>query len=128
MNPDEKPKRKHRATGKKPPGGARPGAGRPPGTLNALRLGEVKALKVANLRVPESATDDEAQLAGIALSRMVDVMLGNEDFRQAPSVLKAATAIREEICKPVAQKIEHTGADGGQLVVEIHKYTDSEED
>ncbi|WFG54178.1 hypothetical protein Mx9_p71 [Myxococcus phage Mx9] len=30
--------------------------------------------------------------------------------------------IREEVCGPLAQKLEHSGPEGGALVVEVRKY------
>lgn len=119
---DETPRRPHRATGKKPPGGARPGAGRPEGTINALPYGSVQALKGLRLRVPEGAAPEAAELADRAFARVVDVLEERVHFQQAGHVLKAATMVREEICGPMAQKHEVGGVDGGALVVEVRKY------
>lgn len=119
---EEQPRRPHRATGKKPPGGARPGAGRPEGASNALPYGTVQAIKALNLRVPEGASDAAKALANRALERVVDVLEEGVDFRQAGSVLKAATMLREEVCGAVAQTLQHAGADGGALVIEVRKY------
>lgn len=121
FQPDEKPRRPHRATGRKPPGGARPGAGRPEGSTNALPMGTIQAIKALNLRVPEGASDAAKALANRALERVVDVLEEGVDFRQAGAVLKAATLVREEICGPMAQKHEVGGKDGGALVIEVHK-------
>ena len=73
--PTEKPyRRPHRATGRKAPGGARPGAGRPEGTSNALPIGYVKALKGLRLYAPRdrlpALPEDEfyhADLIGLAV-------------------------------------------------------------
>lgn len=100
-------------------GGKRSGAGRPRGSQNTLGYGEVKALGVARLKLPETASQGEADLAAVALGRIVDVMNGVVDFRQSGSVLKAATRIREEICGPLAQKYEMTGKDGGPVVFQF---------
>lgn len=110
--------RKHRSTGKAK-GGKREGAGRTPGTPNTLKYGEVKAVKVARLRVPESASDAAAALADRALQRIIDVMEEDVGAFKAGMVLKAATRIREEVCGPVAQKLNIAGADGGPLQVTI---------
>ena len=122
--PEEKPyRRPHRATGRKAPGGARPGAGRPEGTANALPLGYVQALKGLRHRVPEGTPEPLADVAGVALDRLVDVMMERvEDPQLAAQVLKASTLIRAEVCGPPAQRLEHTGADGASLVVEVRKY------
>jgi hypothetical protein len=40
------------------------------------------------------------------------------------AVLRASTHIREEICGPVAQKVQHAGADGGTLTVKVLSYAD----
>lgn len=85
-------------------------------------MGTIQAIKALNLRVPEGATDAARALANRALERVVDVLEEGVDFRQAGSVLKAATIIREEVCGPMAQKHEVGGADGGALVVEVRKY------
>jgi hypothetical protein len=105
-------------------GGKRPGAGRPAGSKNALGYGEVKALKAAGLRVPEKAPEAHRELADEALGAMIDVMRGDVSYLQAPAVLKAATAIRAEICGPVPTKLEHTGADGEPLTVKVLTVTD----
>jgi len=121
---DSKPyRRPHRATGKKPPGGHRPGAGRPEGTFNALPPGYVQALKGLKHRVPEGTPEPLADVAGTALDRLVDVMMERvEDPQLAAQVLKASTLIRAEICGPPTQRMEHTGANGESLVVEVRKY------
>lgn len=100
-------------------GGRRPGAGRPKGAKNALPQGSVAALKAAGLRVPSTASPEERELANVALSRMVDVMLEQVHPNSAYSVLTSSRAIREEICGPVAQKHEVAGKDGGALEVVI---------
>lgn len=99
--------RKHRATGKKPPGGKRAGAGRKPGP-NALGYGEVAAVKAAGLRVPESASEAERALADRCQERLIDVMEGKVFHKLAPSVLGAARHLREEICGPMKQRVEHS--------------------
>lgn len=117
--PKEKPRRPHRATGRKPPGGARPGAGRPEGSTNALPMGAIQAIKALNLRVPESTPEPLKALANRALERVADVLEEEVDFRQANAVLKAATMLREEICGPVAQQVKHSGPNGEALSVVI---------
>lgn len=125
--PEERPPRRpHRATGNKPPGGRREGAGRPQGSSSALRYGEVKALRGLRYRVPEGTHEAFADVADIAFERIVDVMLERVDPKQGAQVLKSATHIREEICGPVAQRLEHTGADGASLVVEVRKLAKEE--
>lgn len=117
--------RKHVATGQRPPGGKRPGAGRPKGSANTLELGEVKALKAIRLRVPKDADPEVAQLADRALQRIVEVMEEGVSPLHSRAVLAAATRIREEACGPLTQRLEHTGADGGPLVVEIREFTEA---
>lgn len=111
--------RKHRATGQKPPGGAREGSGRPEGSKNTLAYGEVKAIKAAGLRVPATATPEAKELADEALGIVADIMRGGVSYLTASHQLKAATRIREEVCGPLAQKLEHSGPDGGPLQVSI---------
>jgi hypothetical protein len=102
-------------------GGARLGAGRPAGSFNALPLNAVGAVKACRLRVPAGATPEAAELADLALQRIVDVMLGQNvvPFVQLGDVLKAASIVRNEVCGPIAQKLEHSGADGGPLQVSV---------
>lgn len=99
-------KRKHRATGRKPPGGNRPGSGRPEGTPNVLPYGAVVAIEACGLRVPDGTPEDVALLADRALMRIADVMEERVDFMRAGHVLKAATQLRNEVCGPIAQKLE----------------------
>lgn len=107
--------------GTKGRGGRREGAGRPVGTgsPHVLGHGERAAVRAAGLRVPRDAPDSHRELADDALGLLVSVMNGEVHFSEAPARLKAATRIREEICGPLAQKVEHTGAEGGPLVIEI---------
>ncbi len=100
-------------------GGKRPGAGRPAGSRNALGYGEAKAVHACKLRLPKDATPEAEYLAQRALQRIVDVMEGQVSFLEAGAVLKASTRVREEVCGPLAQKLEHAGPDGGQLVIEV---------
>lgn len=123
----DQPKRKHRATGK-PRGGARSGAGRREGSTNALRLGEVRAVKAAGLRVPETASEAERKLADRAQQRIIDVMEEKVGFLKMPHVLKAAATLREEICGPVSKKVAVTGADGGPLTVKVVEFTGDGDD
>lgn len=125
----DSPKRTHRATGA-PRGGERPGAGRPEGTQNVLEYGEVRAVKAAGLRLPKNVTAEHAALADEALETIVSIMRGKvkvnfeelaEGFRPVPVELQSRMAIRvrEEICGPLAQKIQHTGANDGALEIHI---------
>lgn len=73
-------------------------------------MGAVNAVKACRLRVPEDATPAAAALADRALQRVVDVMEEQVFFQSAPTVLKAATVLREEVCGRVADKTEHSGS------------------
>lgn len=106
------------ATAKKsssPKGGKYPRGGRPKGAKDKLgpgSRGQVKALKTLRkrYRVPEDAEKELAELADEGFDTIVDVMRGNEpDPRQGRVRLAAATAIREEVCGPVAKKVQHEG-------------------
>ncbi len=121
-----KPKRKHRATGRRP-GGARPGAGRKPGTPNVLPRGAVKALKVCGLRVPKEVAPEVRELADTALSRVTDVMMEKVSIRRVNSVLKSAIHVREEICGPVARQVNVDAKLGiGALLDETNKLEQEE--
>ena len=98
----------HRATGQKPPGGVRPGAGRPRGAQNALERGEVAAIKSMRWRVPENAPAPAAEVAGEAFGALVDVMR-RPHMRGSREKLASARAIREEVCGPIKQQVEHSG-------------------
>ena len=100
-------------------GGKRRGAGRPAGSKNTLAYGEVKAIAATRLRLPESASIQDEHLAGRALQRIVDVMEGRVWEKQGRAVLGAATRLREEICGPLAQKVQHADADGKPLSIRI---------
>lgn len=58
------------------------------------------------LRVPEGVAKPLADLADEAFERMVTVMRGI-NHRYQGIQLNAATRIREEICGPLTQKVEH---------------------
>lgn len=90
-------------------GGARPGAGRPPGSIkdDPLTKEERNALRAMRYRVPEELKDsDVGEMADEALETIVDVMRQKVHPMYAPTVLKAATLIREEVCGPVVKRIE----------------------
>ncbi|WP_201756306.1 hypothetical protein [Corallococcus silvisoli] len=72
-----------------------------------------------SLRVPEGASPAAKALADRAFARVVDVLEERVGFQQAGHVLKAATIIREEVCGPVAQKVQHSGPDGQALSINI---------
>lgn len=111
-------KRKHRATGKKPPGGTRYGAGRPSGP-QVLSNAEVQAVHAAKLRVPAGAAQVAKDLAAESLVTMANVMRGGVSFVEAPVRLKAAAMLREEVCGVQARPVHVAGADGGPLQVSI---------
>lgn len=117
------------ATPKKPGspgrGGKREGAGRPAGSTNVLGLGEVKALKVAGLRVPKDAAPAARELADVAQQRIIDVMMGDVDSFKSGAVLKAATHLRAEICGDVTKKVEASGPDGGPLEIIVKTVSDA---
>lgn len=104
---------------KKGRGGKREGSGRKAGGRNALQIGEVQALKTLRHRVPDGAPPEAGAFADEAFGTIVKVMRGEVSFTEATARLKASTYIREEICGPVAQKLQHSGPDGGPLEVSI---------
>lgn len=113
------------ATKRRGRGGKRPGAGRPAGSKNTLPLGAVSAIRALRHRVPADAPKELADVAGEAFDAVVEVMRGEfRDSTVASTRLRAAAMVREEVCGPMAQKLEHTGKDGGPLVVEVVEYLD----
>lgn len=123
----DQPKRRHRATGKKPPGGARPGAGRPLGVKNVLELGEAQAIKALRWKVPESTPAPIADAAGEAFFRIVEVMRGDSYVADPANTLRAAFRVRDEACGQPTQRVEHTGKDGETLTIQINKYGKEDE-
>ena len=53
----------------------------------SLEVQVIKDLTTMRHRVPGTASDPEAKLAGYALARMIDVLAGKVNSRKAPSVL-----------------------------------------
>jgi hypothetical protein len=70
--------------------------------------------------VPDGASQESVELADRAQQRIIDVMEERVGQFNASFVLKAATRLREEICGPLATKVEHAGHDGGPLQVSIN--------
>lgn len=85
--------------------------GRPPGSKNALPYGAVTAIKAMKFRVKKEylANDAACEIAGDSFERIVKVMHGAVHSRKAPSVLKAAVTLREEICEPVVKEAKVSG-------------------
>jgi len=73
----------------------------PRGTLQALAM-----LSPKGIRIPPNTPPAHADLADFALERMVAVMCEQVHPSVAPSVLKAACVMREEICGPIVKKLE----------------------
>ena len=73
---------------------------------NALPLGMVKAL---DHRLPPNTTPEAAEVANWAFEQVARVAAGKVSFRQAPSVLKAAIHMREEINGPIPKEINFQG-------------------
>jgi hypothetical protein len=70
---------------------------------------EMEAIKSAKIRLPKEASDVEAMVARYGFARICEVMAGTVGYRKAPSILKAAVLVREEICGPVARTINMEG-------------------
>lgn len=103
-----------------PRGGKRNGSGRPGGAKSALPAGTVSAIKALRHRVPDELSEDAKLVADRAFARIVAVMDEQCSPLGAFSVLAAAKAVREELCGPVKQKVEHSGPNGTPLVVSIN--------
>jgi hypothetical protein len=74
-----------------------------------LPKGMVQAIKGLQHRVPSGTHPVLESVADRAFIRLVDVMEGRVSFRQAPSVIKAATQVRDEICGPIATEVNVKG-------------------
>jgi hypothetical protein len=108
----EKPKRKHVATGNKPPGGSRVGAGRPPGSRAVLphrSVAAINALNVAKRRLGDVEDSEALNTLENVYSRVADVLNERVHFSSAPSVLKAATIVADAVAGPQKQAVEHSG-------------------
>ncbi len=93
-----------------PNGGRREGAGRPKGSKSALPLGDVKALKSLRRRIPDEVSEEDAEIAEDAFQVMVKVMTGKIHEKNGGRLrLSAATAVREDVCIPKKQVVEHSG-------------------
>lgn len=102
-----------------PKGGARPGAGRPPGVKNTPRFdreawpeGSVPVIpparEVYRERLDAAASDEVQRVIERALSRINDVMEQRVHPQMQNGVLKAATTILEELRGPNVQRIQQT--------------------
>ena len=99
-----------------PRGGARPGAGRPKGSIEKPRIlvegapGALTSLpparEVYQKRLDEGATPEVQAVIDRALSRINDVMEQRVHPAMAGSVLKASQQILEELRGPEVQKVE----------------------
>lgn len=74
----------------------------------ARRLAE-EAEGLSGWRVPKEAPPAARKLADYALVKIKDVSEGRISFRLAPSVLRAAAHLREEVCGPIPQSLALTG-------------------
>jgi hypothetical protein len=63
-------------------------------------------LSPKGIRIPPGTPPAHAVLADASMARMIDVMMEDVHPSVAPSVLKAACVIREEICGPIVKKLE----------------------
>lgn len=75
----------------------------------AARLYREANGELSGFRVPKDAPPAARELADAALIRIRDVAEGRVGFRLAPSTLRAAIAIRDEVCGPVSQALEVKG-------------------
>jgi len=81
------------------------GPGRPQGSTNALPRGAVGALKALRHRVPEGIPEPLAEIADEAFDVVVSCMRGDVSS-ELTGRLSASKYVREEICGPIAQKLE----------------------
>jgi hypothetical protein len=98
-----------------PRGGKRTGAGRPKGSKDELRRGELSALNALQYRIPEGTSEADIRLADEARDTILKVMRGEVHHSMAFPRLKAATYIREEICGTLAQRLQ-LGGEGGDAI------------
>lgn len=89
------------------------------GSDGALPHGAVSAIRSLRHRVPEGTPEVLADLAGESLEAIASVMRGKKCL-DSFARLNAAKAIREEVCGPVAKKVEHSGEGGGPVRVSIN--------
>ncbi len=118
---------RHKATGR-PHGGPRPGAGRPPGSKNILPTGMVRTLKALNMRVPEKMTEGQEMLLTKSEEAILKVMEGKVHGSIAGAMLLAARTAREEICGPIAQKVQVQATIGIASLLDEVKMIEVEEE
>jgi hypothetical protein len=102
--PDKKP-RKKRTDGQVPPIKKK-------GSTEPLPKGSIRAIRAVKLRVPDGASEEHSDLAEEAFQGIVGVMRGDTKYIEHIPVhdrLRAMTIVREEVCGPIAQKVEVTG-------------------
>ena len=81
------------------------GPGRPRGSASGLPLGAVGAIKALRHRIPAGTPEALAAVADEAFSTVVAVMRGKVGH-EVTARLNASRYVREEICGPIAQKVE----------------------
>ena len=70
-------------------------------------MAKTEAPKVPKgFRVPADSDPIAKDAADWAFQRYVDVAAGKVSPQKAPSILKAATEIRKEVCGPIATKVD----------------------
>jgi hypothetical protein len=88
-----------------------------------------RAVQAMHWRVRPEAPDELKDVADEALNVMVRAMRLEIHRDDRGDALKAATLLREEVCGPVTQRLEHTGPGGvGAVIVEVREYGKAEAD
>lgn len=87
--------------------GGRPRTEVPVALIETLRKGKFRVK--AEYRNDDEVSRAAADLAGWSMERLAFVAAGRVHTRKAPSVVKAAQGIREEICEPIEKTMIHKG-------------------
>lgn len=97
---------------------------KPPTTTPGRRAAKVEALayfyQASGIRLPDGLKPEAVDLAERAMARIVDVAMERVAPEVAPSVLKAAMRIRDEVCGPIVQRLEHGGKQGEPININFN--------
>lgn len=88
--------------------GGRPMTIVPTALLDVLRKGKFRVRE--EYRRNDEISNAASELAGWSLERLAFVAAGRVVTKKAPSVVKAAVQIREEICEPIVKAVQHSGS------------------
>lgn len=107
------------------PGGRRPGAGRPKGSTSKVTRDTREAFRklIEGEHENLKAALDEVRF-GIEIEKQTETGTVVGRLNADPKGYLEVIARLAKFCLPELGRLEHTGEDGGPVVVEIRKYTE----